>query len=51
MQGRQGTTTVAAEYSVVGYSRDGLESVATAVDQVLGGRMAPRELGGLPALL
>ena len=29
-------TTVIAEYSVVGYSRDGLSSFAGAVDQVLG---------------
>ena len=29
-------TTVVAEYSVVGYSREGLSSIAGAVDQVLG---------------
>jgi hypothetical protein len=29
-------TTVIAEYSVVGYSRDGLSNTAGAVDQVLG---------------
>ena len=29
-------TTVTAEYSVVGYSREGLSSIAGAVDQVLG---------------
>jgi hypothetical protein len=29
-------TTVVAEYSVVGYSREGLASIAGAVDQVLG---------------
>jgi hypothetical protein len=31
-----GATTVTAEYSVVGYSREGLASLAGAVDQVLG---------------
>ena len=30
------STTVIAEYSVVGYSREGLASIAGAVDQVLG---------------
>jgi hypothetical protein len=30
------TTTVIAEYSVVGYSREGLSSIAGAVDEVLG---------------
>jgi hypothetical protein len=29
-------TTVIAEYSIVGYSRDGLSTLAGAVDEVLG---------------
>jgi hypothetical protein len=33
------TTTVIAEYSVVGYSHEGLASIAGAVDQVLGEQM------------
>jgi len=34
-----GTTTVAAEYTVVGYSREGLTELANAVDGVLGEAM------------
>jgi hypothetical protein len=34
------TTAVAAEYSVVAYSREGLTELATAVDQVLGEALA-----------